>query len=186
MNMIATAERVDATSKEISSPGIRFNEIQVLTRSFTLHGLHRDAHRIMGTDSVRDGWIFGWEDHRGLRNVVIRTAEPHAGLPARNLALEAGTPAPFTLAVRAGRRQPLDPDQMKEWLRSKLVGMTTSIEAMHMQACPLGKRDSPIRNVFFWRIEGVLEIVDPIAAEAVMRKGVGRMRGFGLGMLQFP
>lgn len=176
-------------SRRGSSGVIQFHETRILTRSFTLYDMHRDAHRVMGTDGVRNDWIFGWHDCEGVRELVIRTPEQRFSM-SRLISVDMSKPVAFSLDVRmrgddhAGERHARDCSATLAWLLPRLRGMNITVSSIHPSTSRLGKRRSRLRNVAFWHVEGEFTVINRNAAEAVLREGVGRMKGFGLGMIR--
>lgn len=195
-------QAIAAVTQAVSSPASGFREMGFLNQAQSLVGLHSDVHRLMGRKD-RD-WLFHWQDMgNGRQFVIIRGRGLPDGLSVPLRIPRAGVTVPFTLRVRAVRRSEwlaggeapagcegnanrcerlIAPNDIGRWLQDHMPGLDL-LDMEKPDFCSHGFGKSGLKMISGYLVRGSCRIADQSQVGDLMTTGIGRMRGYGFGML---
>ncbi len=165
-----------------------FQEFVVPTRSATLRGWHNDAWRAVHGKAVADGgrdFQFHFDGDAGKLVIRMWNGSDKKGvvrymLPKGECRFMVRVHAVKRLAGK--RERPVSTEEMPAWIARRMGGFTIrqeiTVSPLEWYSMDWGK--GALATTL---ITGTVSVTNAEQALATMTKGIGRARGFGLGML---
>ncbi|MBU2765672.1 type I-E CRISPR-associated protein Cas6/Cse3/CasE [Acidithiobacillus ferrivorans] len=168
--------------------GFSFQEFVVPTRSTTLRGWHNAAwSAVHGKDEVHGGRDFQFHFEREAGKLVIRTWDA----PDKKNAVRYVLPKEecrFMVRVHAVKRlsgkreRPVSAEEMPDWIAQRMSGFSIrqGITVSPLEWYPMDWGKGALATTL---VTGEVSVTDAGLALTTMTNGIGRARGFGLGMV---
>lgn len=164
-----------------------FQEFVVSTRSTTLRGWHHDAWRAVHKKENVDGRDFQFHFDEKAGKLVIRVLNGPVQKPAVRYVLPKEE-CRFMVRVHAVKRlngkreQPVPLEEIPTWIAQRMRGFSIQdgLKVSPLEWYPMDWGKGALATTL---VTGKVFVTDAESALMTMNRGVGRARGFGLGMV---